>query len=321
MEIHELLDRFEILDEENDSLKDLRRSYVDKDLSSIFKITNGNEELRKAVIEQNLHSIFRLVDADEELRKAVIEQNLHSIFRLLEESDDVKKIVLDDNKWSLWKELKKHTNTSFIDSFKRFEVEGIEIDKDCFSRGQLQSKKWLVDELKKLDLDLGVVFLCAGWYATLATMMFEKNLNIKNLYSFDIDPSCEKIAEIFNKKWVMDDWKFKALTADINDLKYSNFMIDFKKSNGDILKTTINKVNTVINTSSEHIQNFNEWYSNIPHGTIVIIQGNDFFEVEEHVNCSEDLEDFSFKVPMGTTLYEGELKLEKYTRFMKIGIK
>lgn len=277
MEIHELLDRFEILDEENDSLKDLRRAYIDKDL--------------------------------------------YSLFRLIEGAEDLKKILLQDNKWSLWKELKKHTSTSFVDSFKRFEVEGIEIDKDCFSRGQLQSKKWLVDELKKLDLDLGVVYLCAGWYATLATMMFEKNLNIKKLYSFDIDPSCEKVADSFNKQWVMDDWKFKAGTADINDLKYNNFLFDFKRSDDTISKTTIDKVNTVINTSSEHIQNFSEWYSNIPYGTIVIIQSNNFFEVEEHVNCSEDLEDFSFKVPMEMTLYEGELKLEKYTRFMKIGIK
>ena len=37
------------------------------------------------------------------------------------------------------------------------------------SRGQLKSKKWLVDELKKLDLKLGTMFLCAGWYASIVS--------------------------------------------------------------------------------------------------------------------------------------------------------
>ena len=53
----------------------------------------------------------------------------------------------------------------------------------------------------------------------------------------------------------------------------------------------------------------------------VIVQGNNYFEVEEHVNCSKTLEEFSEKSPMSKLLYEGELELPRYKRFMKIGYK
>ena len=54
--------------------------------------------------------------------------------------------------------------------------QNINYDKDVMSRGQLKSKKWLVDELKKLDLKLGTVFLCAGWYKYCVFMLQEAKL-------------------------------------------------------------------------------------------------------------------------------------------------
>ena len=58
LEIYELLDRFELLYPTNSKLSDLRRSYIDRDLSSIFRLlpntVNGDiEDLRKAVTEHN----------------------------------------------------------------------------------------------------------------------------------------------------------------------------------------------------------------------------------------------------------------------------
>ena len=84
-----------------------------------------------------------------------------------------------------------------LGKFKNFFVNETQIDADCFRRGQLQSKLWLVNELKKLKLYLGTVYLCAGWYATLATMLFESKIKLDKIRSFDIDPSCVDIAEVF----------------------------------------------------------------------------------------------------------------------------
>jgi hypothetical protein len=79
--------------------------------------------------------------------------------------------------------------------------------------------------------------------------------------------------------------------------------------------------NTVINTSCEHILDFSTWYNKIPKGKLLVLQSNNFFEVEEHVNCAVDVEDFDKMCTMSDTLYIGELELPKYKRFMKIGIK
>ena len=53
----------------------------------------------------------------------------------------------------------------------------------------------------------------------------------------------------------------------------------------------------------------------------MILQSNDFFDVEEHINCVSSLTEFNEQTPMTTVLYQGELPLEKYTRYMRIGIK
>ena len=193
---------------------------------------------------------------------------------------------------------------------------------DALSWGQLKSKRWLVDELEKIDLPLGTIFLCAGWYATLAAMLFQSKCNIDKIRSFDIDQSCLQIADTINRNQVKEDWKFKSITQDIMD-------IDYNKHTWQIWSNTNNRMSypitdspdTIINTSCEHIKNFAEWYAKIPNGKLVILQSNNFFEVDEHVNCVNDLDDFASKSPLTEILYDNELKLSKYTRFMRIGYK
>ena len=191
---------------------------------------------------------------------------------------------------------------------------------DALSWGQLKSKRWLVTELESLDISLGTIFLCAGWYATLAAMLFQSKCNIDKIRSFDIDESCLQIADTINRNQVKEDWKFKSITQDIMD-------IDYNKHEWQIWSNTNNRMNypitdtpnTIINTSCEHIENFDEWYAKIPSGKLVILQSNNFFEVDEHVNCVNDINEFKRMSPMNTVLYSGELQLPKYYRFMLIG--
>ena len=393
MKTFELLDRLELLYPTNTKLADLRRSYIDKDISSIFRllppeyeelrkaVIENNvhsifrllppeyEELRKAVIEQNLHSIFRLlppehddlrkavlnknlnsifkllpdsVDADtrrkamltqdlhgifsggddnlEELRKAILEQNLHSIFRLVDD-EELRKAILEQNIWKLWPVLSRYVNTQFVDAFKNFFVNDTEIWDDCFARGQLESKLWLVRELQQCDIPLGTVFICAGWYATIATMLFESDIEVDKIRSFDMDTTCASIAEVFNKPWVVDAWKFKASYKDIHDIDFTGKTpYSVYKSNGEE-QLLLDSPDTIINTSCEHIENFEEWYAKIPDGKLVILQSNNFYDVEEHVNCVADVDEFINTAPMSTVLYSGELALPKYNRFMIIGYK
>lgn len=193
---------------------------------------------------------------------------------------------------------------------------------DVFSWGQLKSKRWLVNELEKLDIDFGTVFLCAGWYATLAAMLFESQCKIDKIRSFDIDESCADIADTINAVNFKNNWRFKAITEDIQNINYSEHTwSSWSKSNNRMSYPITDTPNTIINTSCEHIENFADWYEKIPQGKIVVLQTNDYFEITDHINCSESLEQFAQSSPMTTVLYQGELELPKYKRFMRIGIK
>lgn len=346
LQTFELLDRFEVLFPENQMLADLRRSYIDHDLSSIFRLCSATEELRKAVIDKNIHSIFRVINAadvkgdledlrkavvdqnlhslfrlveDEELRKAVTEDNLHSIFRLLQ-NEDLRKLVMEDNTWSLWKLLADYQQSQFVAAFKSFFVDDVSFDPDCFARGQLHSKIWLVQELERTGVELGTVFLCAGWYATLATMIFESEIPVTKIRSFDIDPTCIPISKIFNKPWLMDDWKFNTAIEDIHNIDFVQHTYTVYRSNGSEAELS-DVPDTIINTSCEHIDKFDTWYAKIPKGKLVVLQCNDYFEIKEHINCAKDLKAFAEQTPLSEVLYSGELTLPKYNRFMRIGYK
>lgn len=348
MEIYKILDRFELLYPHDDRLADLRRAYIDKDLTSIFRLANADEEYRKAILEKNIHSIFRIVSGSQvkgdvdDLRKAILDQNFYSLFRLLPEeyselkkavcednmysiyrvldAEQLKKVVEHDNMWAMYDYLIEFTDSQIAHAMKYMFNESIDFDEDCLSRGQIKSKLWLIEELKKIGIDLGVVFLCAGWYGTLATMMFEHKLHFEKIRSFDIDPSTEQIAEIFNVKYVIDDWKFKAVVQDIHDIDFEEHAYTVSKSEGNF-ELLWDIPNTIINTSCEHIENFEQWYAKIPEGKIVIMQCNNFTEVEEHVNTHDTLESFAEQTPLTLELFSGELDLTQYKRFMRIGYK
>lgn len=276
LQTHELLDRYEILFPTNSKVGDLRRAYIDKDLSSIFRVVNDKNK------------------------------------------DDLRKFIMEDNLWKLWPLLDRIVDTQFTAAFKNFFVNETEFDKDCFSRGQLESKLWLVKELRKVTPDIGVVFLCAGWYGTLATMLFESGIRINKIRSFDIDDSCRAIAETFNKPWVKQDWKFKTCTQDIHDINFLEHKYTVKRADG--TECELDDVpDTVINTSCEHIEDFDAWFAKIPKGKLVCLQSNDYVAIDEHVNCVKDSLHFAEMAPLSKVLFTGELPLEKYTRYMRIG--
>ena len=273
MEIHELLDRFELI-YQKDFISNLRRSYIDKDL--------------------------------------------HSIFKLLDEKgydQDLKKLILFDDYYALWRLLERETKSALIPAIKKhYNILG-----DALSQGQIKSKQWLLSKIK--GLDLGTVFICAGWYGILATMMFEdENVYVDKMRSFDIDDSCYEIAEDFNKPWAQDNWKFKALTQNILDINYAEHSWTFwsKKNNRESYPIT-DIPSTIINTSCEHIENFTDWFNLIPAGKLVALQSNNYFEIDDHVNCVNSLDEFKIQASLSNIIYEGELELEKYTRYMLIG--
>ena len=203
-----------------------------------------------------------------------------------------------------------HNNETIIDSIIRFS-----------STGQLESKSWLIKILKEKNiLNLETVFLCAGWYGLLPCLLLnDKDFSIKQIFNFEIDPLSVPISEDLNRKSVKNNWKFKATLKNILDLDYKQAHFNTLKANGDSQSLIISP-NTIINTACEHIQNFDRWWRLLPKKKLIILQSNNFFESEDHVNCSKNLKEFKKQAPL-ELIYEGEFNLEKYKRFMLIGYK
>ena len=79
----------------------------------------------------------------------------------------------------------------------------------------------------------------------------------------------------------------------------------------------------IFNTSCEHLtdEQYRKWFNNIPKNTKIVLQSNNYYEHEEHINCVADIDEFKRKSNLTTIEYAGELELPKYKRFMIIGLK
>lgn len=193
---------------------------------------------------------------------------------------------------------------------------------DAASHGQLRSKAWAVEELARLQPRLGRVFLMAGWYGTLAFLLLaDTDLTIDQIVSFDIDPACQPVADALNRRHVIDNWRFKAATADIFDIRQGRYDGPVIRANGSVTRLDIT-ADTIINTSCDHIAPFDRWWSEVPAGKLVLLQNNDFAEAgEDHVNTVSSLDEMIAQAPMSRILYEGEMVFPKYRRFMLIGVR
>lgn len=171
---------------------------------------------------------------------------------------------------------------------------------DAFWRGQLQSKEWLIDCLDDHVHMGSSVDIHGGWVGVLASMLFQSNIPITTIRSIDIDPSCESIANMMNKKEEIEG-RFRAVTANMCSIR----------SDADI----------IINTSCEHItqEEYDFWLSGHPHNSLLVLQSNNY-NIPEHVRIARNLEEFKEQCQI-KVLWAGELDLPLYKRFMIIGKK
>lgn len=210
---------------------------------------------------------------------------------------------------------------------------------DFFSRGQIRSKIWLVSELANVvgTQKLGNVVFYGGWYNFIAHFLYSQ-FDINKIISLDKDPAvigpCKRLyAE------ELDDNRFASYFADVNECKWDGtelFYInsatrerlnkdkeaEIKQYDLDVNEMStqsLGSINMVVNTSCEHMDN--QWYDDLPEGTLVCLHQNDYFSNEQHVNCMKDIEDTKANYPMSNILYEGEIDTYLYNRFMLIGYK
>lgn len=173
---------------------------------------------------------------------------------------------------------------------------------ESFWKGQIHSKIWLIEKLKEhVTTKETQIVVHGGWNGVLSSLLFNSDISVGKITSVDVDPICEEIAYTVNKRQEING-KFTALTQNMCEHKY----------HADI----------VINTSCEHITDsqLKQWFDNIPVNALIVMQSNNYFELDEHINCVNSANELASKVNFSSCkTYES--KMPKYTRYMTIGRK
>lgn len=173
----------------------------------------------------------------------------------------------------------------------------------ALNRKQMACKKWLIDALvDTYGREYGEVWVLGGWYGVLAALMFEDpRLAVGAVLSVDIDEDCAPVAHCLNRERSVDG-RFRTITCDMLDLDYGSDAPDL-----------------IINTSCEHLETFEDWFTLIPPGARMVLQSNNYFGEPDHINCVRSVDEFRAQAPLSQIDFAGELELRHYTRYMLIG--
>jgi hypothetical protein len=186
---------------------------------------------------------------------------------------------------------------------------------DALSRGQLQSKQWIIDNFPK-EFNTENVFVLGGWVGVLSWLLLNEKL-VNKVISFDLDNKSNTIAKDLNRRFLSNKSQFYSSSIDITTINggFLNFTLI---RNDNTLRYLIEKPTLIINTICEHIDG-KKWWDNLEKGAAFIIQSNNAFQYSDHINCNKDLEEFNRMYSCEKTLFLNEMKTESYVRFMKIG--
>ena len=171
---------------------------------------------------------------------------------------------------------------------------------ECFWKGQIYSKVWLIDNLKPFVKKSVRIDIHGGWMGVLASLLFQSGIPVSKIRSIDIDPDCEIPATTMNKIEEMEG-RFTAITSNMIDVN----------TNAEV----------VINTSCEHISqtDYETWLNNMPNDAILVLQSNNYI-IPEHVRTASSLEDFIEQSHI-KVLWAEVNHLPLYDRYMIIGKK
>ena len=166
------------------------------------------------------------------------------------------------------------------------------------NKDQIENKKWLIEKLTPYlhIYEKPKILVVAGWYGLLADML-SKQLD-DNVYTSDKDSNCAKIGiKMFNDK-------VKYITKDIANYKEHH----------------LEKYDVLICTSCEHIDDelINSFIGKKRKDSLVVLQSNNFVNIEDHINCKKSLKDFEDSVNLNVQ-FKDTKSFEKYDRYMIIG--
>jgi hypothetical protein len=223
--------------------------------------------------------------------------------------------------------LRKFADNNIFNAFHKYyrEEHNPKHLQDAFSRGQVQSKIWLVTELAKIKNSFSNTLILAGWYGQL--LRYFNDIQFDSVRIVELDRIACLISDTIINLDLIQDYRVKAVHGDINNLILNKKGYEFEIENfkNAEQKKYIDKFlpDLIINTSAEHMSE--KWFNDIRFKDfetkpLVVIQSNNLFDVEEHINCVHSIDHMKKNYPMSEIFYEGELQLKGYKRIMLIGL-
>lgn len=172
---------------------------------------------------------------------------------------------------------------------------------DSFSEGQIFNKVWAVQELNKfIDSNYKECVVIGGWHGLFSHLLAESGFKNKIL-NIELDSICNQIAK-------------KIKTHDNIHYKVADGLEDFKNHNY--------HDRIIVCTACEHIDR-EELYFTFKQknpSMLMCLQSNNYYEINSHINCHDNLDDFIKSLPLKNILYAGKKRhKDEYDRFMVIG--
>ena len=182
--------------------------------------------------------------------------------------------------------------------------------KGSFTPSLQLSKLWMCSVLKRLMRKENInqfnkVYSLGSWYGNMALFMLIKQVPFHTMVDVDLDPKHLAVAEKLMPR-LHKQGRLISIAGDCNRLNYD-----------------IQEPSLVINNSTNNMRNAG-WLDRIPSGTWVALQGRSH-EPQNRFNVVHSLEEFDAEYPLADNMFTGQVSLkdpdDKYTRWMKIGIK
>jgi hypothetical protein len=171
-----------------------------------------------------------------------------------------------------------------------------------FTHDLTTSKVWLMQQLGKVAPNVGTVYILGSWYGNLALYM---SLQPEFEHGHVINVETDKNMLAQSEKML------KHVGADVEHMFADANTLDYKQLGSD---------GVVINCSLTDMDG-QDWFDNIPSGTLVVMQARD----NNSGNQFSNPDDIIKKFPLNQVLYKGSLHLTDpetdYNRFMVIGRK
>jgi|TARA_B110000444_G_scaffold261549_1_gene315095 16S rRNA G966 N2-methylase RsmD len=196
---------------------------------------------------------------------------------------------------------------------------------DSFSTPQVNAKFNIINHVNKLGIlnEKSEVVIFAGWFGSIFVPALAPKVSKITLIDMD-----ERIINVAKNRLFMDYENVEFIVGDI----FETFKKEYE--NADLF----------INTSCEHMRPMSEWgpkgprslYADSPFGEPVTrkvpwwtrmkegahfaFQSNDMFNIDTHINCVNDIDEFKKQLPENTeVLVQDEINDERGTRFTLIG--